>query len=440
MSFTRPLFHPLWATSGSAIDPGLGKRNTGWTALEKPAHTTFNWIDREQSDFIEYLETATLDSESLWKLGAFKASDRMTVAAVTGLTGTLYPKDATFLAADVGAIYNATGKKTTWSGQDLINASENTHLYTASVDTYIAYNDALRTFEYNEVPNDDPAPTPTAGFLNFQRVVTDGVDITGANDTLPIHPPFATAATFAGLGVGTITATTLGGFGNPALVVGNDDGTISDNQWIKLIAATSHDTRVEFHGNNVSTGPISNLGYMPTAGGSPFQIRVTTDLTASNLRTAFGLRSFVGADFPIQLPTDSLNDDYLTVADLDGEKGHNYTAVGRITVDGSGGTVEVFNINLAAGHVALVHVTYTERTQGLDFQMRKYYLMLEGGTPTTSTTIDAAGVNEVGFTGDHIVHVGATNVAEIHVENTGSVARRYNFKCEVIVDREGTPS
>lgn len=441
MSFIRPDFHPLWATSGSAIDPGPSKRATGWVALEKPAFTTFNFLDQQQSEFIEYLETTILDSESLWKLIAFKADNRMTVAVTGGLTGTLSPKDGVFSVSDVGAIYNAEGQKTTWSGQDLINTGDNTHVYPASRDTYIAYNDALRTFEYNDVPNDDPEPTPTAGFLNFQRVVTDGSDITGTNDTLPTNPPFTSTPTFSGLGVGTITESSLGGSGNPALVVGNDDGTVSDDQVIKIIARTSHDTRVEFHNQNVSGGPLSVIGNLPTVESVwPFQIRVSSSLAASNLRTCFGLRTFAAAAFPVALPGSSIDDDFMTVTDHDGEKGRIFTVVGRITVDGSGGTVQLFNLNLTADQKALIHVTYIQRTAAdADFQQRKYYLDITGGNPTTAGTFDAAGVNSGGFTGNDILHVGTNNVAQIHVQNGGGVNRRYNFRFECIVDNENAP-
>jgi hypothetical protein len=63
------------------------------------------------------------------------------------------------------------------------------HLFTASRDTYVNLNeDGL--VEYQEVPNSDPPPTPTALYVAVWKVVTDATDITSSTVLIPTIPVF----------------------------------------------------------------------------------------------------------------------------------------------------------------------------------------------------------------------------------------------------------
>lgn len=401
MSFIRPDFHPLWATSGSAIDPGPSKRATGWVALEKPAHTTFNFLDQQQSEFIEYLETTVLDSESLWKMSAFKANDRMTVEPVSGLTGILSPKDGVFSSTDVGAIYNAEGQKTTWSGQDLINIGDNTHVYPASRDTYIAYNDGLRTFEYNDVPNDDPEPTPTAGFLNFQRVVTDGVDITGTNDILPTEPIFNVKPTFGDM-------STLGssGIDQSVTIVGNEDSA----------------REVVFLNNNSTPFKQGAIGIESEIAFQSPTFRLQTFI-GSALRNVVSYRHGGSGTFPA--PSDTSNFLIVTTMDM---VGHHTQFRGRQTVSGGGGSTVLLEFPVPTGQVASARVFYQEVVATVGRVATESHFVFDGGAPPTITQTTSGGsVQSGGLGANDLGFVASGGNIRLVVTNTGGNDRRYDF-------------
>ena len=48
----RPSTIPTWATSGSTVDPGAGKRATGWLPSEKPPAQYFNWLQNAQGQWL----------------------------------------------------------------------------------------------------------------------------------------------------------------------------------------------------------------------------------------------------------------------------------------------------------------------------------------------------------------------------------------------------
>lgn len=69
----------------------------------------------------------------------------------------------------------------------LAAAGMNSVTFTANKDTYIGVNkDGL--FEFQEVDNDDPAPTPTFGYVHYIKIVTDATDIVSAPALLPLFP------------------------------------------------------------------------------------------------------------------------------------------------------------------------------------------------------------------------------------------------------------
>ena len=402
MSFIRPDFHPLWATSGSAIDPGPSKRATGWVALEKPAFTTFNFLDQQQSEFIEYLETTVLDSESLWKMSAFKANDRMTVAVTSGLTGTLSPKDGVFSATDVGAIYNAEGQKTTWSGQDLINTGDNTHIYPASRDTFIAYNDTLRTFEYNDVPNDDPEPTPTAGFLNFQRVVTDGSDIISTNDILPTEPIFDVKPTFGD------TAT----LGSPGV-----------NQSITIAGHEDSVRELVFLNNNSTPSKQGAISVIPEIAFQNPTLRLQT-FVGSALRDVVSYRHSVGAGFPVASDTT----DFLIVTTMD-TVGHHTQIRGRHTTPGGGAsTIIIMEFPVPTGQVASARVFYQEVAASVGRVATESHFVFDGGAPPTITQTSSGGSVQSGGLGANDLGFAASggNI-RLRLTDPGTNVHRFGF-------------
>jgi len=54
-TYTKPTDDPQWCTTGSRVDPGGGKRLTGWVAPELPPDTYFNFIQGVQGDFVAWL-------------------------------------------------------------------------------------------------------------------------------------------------------------------------------------------------------------------------------------------------------------------------------------------------------------------------------------------------------------------------------------------------
>lgn len=60
----RPTNYPRWATNDetdefnvpTVIDPGEGKKNTGWVVFERPAYNIMNWIHKKTYEWILYLD------------------------------------------------------------------------------------------------------------------------------------------------------------------------------------------------------------------------------------------------------------------------------------------------------------------------------------------------------------------------------------------------
>ena len=419
MSFTRPTIHPLWATSGSAIDPGSGKRATGWEALEKPAHTTFNWLDQQQSDFIEYLETSVVSSSSLWRLGSYKEASNMAILPPgSGLTGSLVPAAPTFSPQSHGSIYNANGKKTTWSGQDLLDISEDTHLYPASRDTYVAYHDTLKTFEYNDVPNDDPAPTPSAGFLNFHRVVTDATDITATNVTLPEQPVFAVEPTFARLGIGLAD---MDGQSDGLLRAGDDaeNGSSGVEQAIIIIGHFDSTRELQFFRNTDPPEKNGTIGVTDT-----FWLRLQAR-SGAGVRETIRYRHFGSAAGTLTAPSDT--DDFLLVTAMDA-LGHHTQIRGRITTSGGGGADILATWAVPTSQVSSARVFFQEVVATVGRVATESHFVFDGGAPPTITQTSsggsvqsgALGANDLGFTASG----GNINLV---IDNTGANARRYDF-------------
>lgn len=421
MSFTRPTIHPLWATSGSAIDPGSGKRATGWLALEKPAHTTFNWLDQQQSDFIEYLETSVLSSASLWRLGAFKEVSNMAILPPgSGLTGSLVPAVPTFSPTSHGSIYSVNGQKTTWSGQDLLDMGEDTHLYPASRDTYVAYHDSLKTFEYNDVPNDDPAPTPTAGFVNFHRVVTDATDITTTNGTLPEQPIFAVEPTFARLGIGLVDIEGLSGI----LRAGDDnvDGSSGVDQTIIIVGHEDSAREVQFLKNSSTQIKQGAIGIESEIAFQSATFRLQT-FVGSALRNVVSYRHGGSGTFPA--PSDTT--DFLIVTTMD-TVGHHTQFRGRQTVSGGGGVNVLLEFAVPTGQVASARVFYQQVVATVGRVATESHFVFDGGAPPTITQTASGGSVQSGGLGANDLGFAASggNIRFV-IDNTGANARRYDF-------------
>ena len=418
MSFARPSILPLWAFSGSAIDPGSAKRATGWVALEKPAFTTFNWLDQQQSDFLEYLESSVLDSRSLWKLGSFKAADNMVVVFSTGLTGILAPDAASGGPATYGSIYNLPGQKTTWSGQDLLDLGEDTHLYPASRDTYVAYHDSLKTFEYNDVPNNDPAPIPTGGFVNFQRVVTDGTDITSTNDVLPTKPIFAVEPTFARLGLGLAD---VEGQAAGLLRAGDDaeNGSSGVEQAIHIVGHFNAVKEVQFFRNTDPPEKNASIGVVDT-----FWLRLQTQ-SGTGVRETLRYRHFGSAVGTLTVP--SLDDDFIIVTAMD-TLGHHTQIRGRVSVSGGGGLTILATWAVPAGQLSSAQVFYQEKIANGDRAVTNSSWVCDGGAPATVTQTGAGGSSVTGGAAANDLALSASGGdVRVVVNNTGANIRRYDF-------------
>lgn len=413
---------PLWAfaaAGGDVVDPGSGKRGTGWVALELPPHTTFNWLDQQQSDFIEYVETSVLSSTSLWKLGAFKDVSNMAILPPgSGLTGSLLPAAPFFSPTDHGSIYSANGQKTTWSGQDLLDAGEDTHLYPASRDTYVAYNDGLKTFEYNDVPNDDPAPTPTAGFINFHRVVTDATDITATNGTLPEQPIFDVEPTFARLGLGLAD---MDGQADGLIRAGDDaeNGSSGVEQAIVIIGHFDSTRELQFFRNTDPPEKNGSIGMTDT-----FWLRLQTR-SGAGVRETIRYRHFGSAAGTLTAPSDT--DDFIIVTAMDA-LGHHTQIRGRITTSGGGGSDILATWAVPTFQVSSARVYYQEVVDTVGRVATESHFVFDGGLPPTivqtgsggSVQSGGLGANDLGFTA-------SGSSVNLVVVNTGANARRYDF-------------
>lgn len=425
MSFARPVIIPLWATSpapGDVIDPGPSKRGTGWVALEKPAHTTFNWISQQQSDFIEYTETSVLDSSSLWKLGSFKAADNMVVSFSTGLTGIMAPIGSGGGPDTFGSIYNLEGQKTTWSGQDLLNINEDTHLYPASRDTYVAYNDILKTLEYNDVPNDDPAPIPTGGFVNFQRVVTNATDITSSNDLLPTQPVFAVEPTFARLGIGLAD---MDGQAEGLLRAGDDslNGSSGVEQALIVIGHFDADKEIQFYRNTDPPQKNASIGVTDT-----FWLRLQTR-SGTDVRETVRYRHFGSAVGTLTAPSDT--DDFIIVTAMDA-LGHHTQIRGRITTSGGGGFDILATWAIPTGQSSTVEILYQEVVATVGRVSAKRYWTIDGGAPPTPISLGGNQIASGGLGFDDLGITASGGDAHLAIVNTGANARRYDFVVDIL--------
>lgn len=422
MSFIRPTIHPLWATSGSAIDPGAGKRATGWAALEKPAHTTFNWLDQQQSDFIEYLETSVLSSTSLWRLGAFKEISNMGILPPgSGLTGSLIPAVPTFSPESHGSIYSVNGQKTTWSGQDLLDMGEDTHVYPASRDTYVAYHDSLKTFEYNDVPNDDPAPTPSAGFVNFHRVVTDATDITATNGTLPEQPVFAVEPTFARLGIGLVDIEGLTGI----LRAGDDtvDGSSGVDQTIVIVGHEDSNREIQFLKNSSTQIKQGAIGIESEIAFQSATLRIQT-FVGSAIRNVVSYRHGGSGVFPA--PSDTT--DFLIVTSMD-TIGHHTQLRGRHTTAGGGATtVILMEFPVPAGQVASARVFYQEVAASVGRVATESHFVFDGGAPPTIIqTASGGSVQSGGLGANDLGFIAAGGNIRLRLVDPGTNVHRFDF-------------
>ncbi len=188
---------PSW-NSGAAnqVEPSAGKKVLGWVAGEDPSSSTDNWVKARNSEMCQFLHHRHARCDT----GLFGTWLQSGLLPATG-GGTL-----TSVLAPYGDLY---------IDGVLVEVEPDTRNWTASKDTYIAVNeDGAR--EYNEVPNSDPAPTPTAGYTNIVKVVTNGLELTTASAVVPQVPTLGPSIGFTNLSVQG------SGTGTPALQVQPD--------------------------------------------------------------------------------------------------------------------------------------------------------------------------------------------------------------------------
>lgn len=421
MSFARPSIMPLWAfapAGGDVVDPGSTKRASGWLALELPPHTTFNWLDQQQSDFIEHVESTVLSSTSLWRLETYKDISNMAILPTTGLTGSLLPEAPFFSPTDHGSIYNTNGQKTTWSGQDLLDAGEDTHLFPASRDTYVAYNDTTKDFEYNDVPNDDPAPTPTGGFLNFVRVVTDGSDITATNDVIPNQPIFSVEPTFARLGLGLVD---MDGQSAGLLRAGDDteNGSSGVEQAIIVIGHFDSTREVQFYRNTDPPQKNGSIGVTDT-----FWFRIQAR-SGTDVRETVRYRHFGSVVGTLTAPSDT--DDFIIVTAMDA-LGHHTQIRGRVTTSGGGGGDILATWAVPTGQVSSARVYFQEVVATVGRVATESHFVFDGGAPPTIVQTGSGGSSQTGgLAANDLGFTASGGNVNLIVVNTGANARRYDF-------------
>lgn len=160
---TRPEKLTRWATGGGAdvSEPAEAKKDAGHVDNDEADTGEHNWLRRNAYEVERYLD------------------ERIDVAGPASnarLFGLEYTGSGLTLSLSAGALVVA-GERIHVSATDLSTSGNNSHAFTNEATTYVAMN-ASKAFEYNQVALGAAPPTPTAGYVHFERV-----DATGGNAT-----------------------------------------------------------------------------------------------------------------------------------------------------------------------------------------------------------------------------------------------------------------
>lgn len=162
-------------TAGKVVDPGSQKKTAGWSDLEKPSFSTFNWFQAQTYLFLGYLNSS---------VGSLFDQDfvaRTSDCEVTHAGAT----DVDVAAGKVwsgGAFYELAADTLTISGALAGNARIDTVVATAS--GYV-----VRVGTATTLPTEPTAPTLTAGDVPLADVYMTGPLLTSVTD-VRVHGAF----------------------------------------------------------------------------------------------------------------------------------------------------------------------------------------------------------------------------------------------------------
>lgn len=184
---TRPDRYTRWATDGGAsvVEPNEGRKDIGWEADDEADESEFNWIALNGYEQERYIDERAMGYEYF---GATSGWAEATLGPVAG---------ATLTAAFGGGVLYLAGRRLELDTAWIAAIGEDSHVYTASRDTYVAVNND-RELEYNAVLVGNPAPSPSAGYTNIFRVETDATDVVEVERLLPSTPRIVVGWAFTG--------------------------------------------------------------------------------------------------------------------------------------------------------------------------------------------------------------------------------------------------
>lgn len=181
MAQAREIDYPRWATAGGAdvVEPNEGRKDLGFEEDDVADEGEFNWLHRTSYRWARWLDESHLGRElrgsSSWMTTGFGFATSVTLTSPCGAgvvvrAGTRLELDAPYLAA----------------------TSQDSHVFTASRDTYVFIDDE-RVLQFVVVGNGAGAPATPANTTRVQVVVTNGTSITSVTNSLNLGPILAPA-------------------------------------------------------------------------------------------------------------------------------------------------------------------------------------------------------------------------------------------------------
>jgi hypothetical protein len=249
---------PTWAESGTATDPGSGIKASGLSNGSTLQAPTLNYIVQSPDRWCRAFAAGALDGrENLFTTWGVNIEDWTPDGATL---------DATLAISTMWLDPSSTGA----TRVQAVCVAGNMHTFTASRDTYVdvsianmlALHDDATSMEFNEVPNNDPAPAVSAGFVRVWKVVTNGSTVTASTSQIPDRPYFRSLYALE-LALDNLEVVTLAVSDATTLSGGLDmDGTAISN--VSTLATTGN---VSIGGAlDMTSGAISNVTTIATSG------------------------------------------------------------------------------------------------------------------------------------------------------------------------------